>query len=180
MEHFIEGALELLFGLFKQKPEQRPAVELKNEFTVRYNKWASVVTLTLLFAGCALFFILSFFMEQDTQILFYVLSILFLMVLLIDVYLFSVRCDVTTERVIKTSLFVFQKEILWDAIICVRIIEKDDESAVTIALYNQEGKCVLDIGTNMENAWYLVEMAQSKKIEIRKEKDLTLKQISRL
>ena len=43
MEHFIEAALELLFGLFKSEYKEQPDVELKNEFKVYYNKTASVI-----------------------------------------------------------------------------------------------------------------------------------------
>ena len=83
----------------------------------------------------------------------------------------------TTETIHKTVLFVFKKIILWKDIICIRVIEKTDESEVTIALYNKDKKCVSDIGTNMENAWYIVKMAEHKNIEIRKEKDLTIRQM---
>ena len=66
--------------------------------------------------------------------------------------IFSFKYDVTTEAIQQTILFVFKNTIIWKDIICVRIIEKSNENEVTIALYNQGGKCVLDMGTNMENA----------------------------
>ena len=49
-----------------------------------------------------------------------------------------------------------------------------------IAIYNEEGKCVIDVNTDMDNAWYVVKMAEVKGITIKGEKDLSLKQISHL
>ena len=35
MQHFIEGILELLFGLAKDTPESMPEIEYKNSFVVK-------------------------------------------------------------------------------------------------------------------------------------------------
>lgn len=180
MEHFIEGILELLFGLVKKSPEKRPDIELKNKFTVCHNKVSSVIILTLLFLGSVLFLALSFFMVDDTRILFYIFSSLFVILFILFIFMFSIKCDVTLEGIQKTTLFFFKKEILWDSVFCVRVMEKDDESDIMIALYNYEKNCILDISTNMENAWFIVKMAEIKNIEIREEKNLTIKQIRKL
>ena len=62
----------------------------------------------------------------------------------------------------------------------MRVVEQTNEKSVIIALYNQTGKCVIDFNTDMENAWYIVKMAEQKEIEIKNEKDLTIKQLAHL
>lgn len=177
MEHFIEGILELLFSFVKSKPDKRPALELNNRFVVRYNKTTGIITLLLLFLAGIAFLGFSFVLDNDGKALFIIFSVLLFLTFFLSCFLFSFKYYVTPETIQKTMLFVFKKTILWKDIICVRTIEKSDENEVTIALYDQDGKCVLDIGTNMENAWYIVKMAQYKNIEVREEKDLTLKQM---
>lgn len=39
---------------------------------------------------------------------------------------------------------------------------------------------VLDVSSEMQNVWYIVKIAQEKRIEIREEKNLTIKQVKRL
>ena len=46
--------------------------------------------------------------------------------------------------------------------------------------YNNDKKCVLDFSSEMENVWHIVKMAEFKNIEIRNEKNLSIKQIRRL
>jgi len=180
LEYFIEGVLELLFSIAKKKPEKKPDIELKNKFIVYYNKTLSAITLLVLFLGGILFSIFSFFVDSDTRILFYIFVALFFILFLLFLFLFSIRYNVSSEQIRIISCFFFKKEIMWNDISCVRTIEKEDDSNLIIALYNQDGNCVADISTDMENAWYIVEMAQHKNIEIREEKDLTIKQIKKL
>lgn len=180
MEHIVEAVMELLFGFFKKKPGACPQVELKEEFLVHYQKSTSLISLTVCFLGSVLFFVLSFFVDSDTKILFYIFSSLFIIVCFLFLFLFSTRCRVTTEKLEKTVLFFFKKNILWKDISCLRIIEKDDESSLTFALYNYDKCCVLDLFSDMENAWHIVEMAKAKGIEIRNEKNLTVKQMKKL
>lgn len=180
MEHFIEGILEFLFSFIKNTPQKRPAVEYRNNFIVHYNKTASIIKLSLLLLGGSALLIVSFFMDHDTKAMFLVFFTLFLMLFFLFLFLFSVKYCITPESIRRTMLFLPEKKVLWNDITCVRTIEKTDDSNVTIALYNQEKKCVLDLSTDMENAWYIVEMAKHKNIEIREEKDLTVKQIRSL
>ena len=49
-----------------------------------------------------------------------------------------------------------------------------------MSLYQKDGKLSLDASTKFTNTWYLVKMAEDKGIEIREEKDLSLKQIKHL
>ncbi len=180
VEHFIEAVAELLFGFVKSKPDKRPTIELKNRFVISYDKTTSIILLLLLFLAGTAFLVFSFVTDKDTKILFIIFSGLFFLVFFLFSFVFSFKYYVTPETIQKTVLFAFKKIILWEDIICVRIIEKSDEREVTIALYNKDKKCVSDIGTNMENAWRIVDMAEYKNIEIRKEKDLTIEQIQKL
>ncbi len=180
MEHFIELTLELLFSFARKKQKKCPNIELNNEFTVSYNKIASIIILSVLFLAATLFFALSFFINNDTRILFYIFFALLLLVFLLFFYLFSVKYYVTHEKIQKIQFFFFKKEILWNDIICIRTIENDNDSNIIIALYNFDKICVSDISTDMDNAWYIIKMAEFKNIEIREEKNLTLKQIKKL
>ena len=65
---------------------------------------------------------------------------------------------------------MLKKSISWGDVICVRKCETTDEKSVWIVLYNTEKKRILDISTEMENAWYIVKMAEYKNIEIKKER----------
>ena len=49
-----------------------------------------------------------------------------------------------------------------------------------LGIYSKNKKCVYDTSSNYENAWQLVKMAEQKSIKIRKEKDLSIKQIHNL
>ena len=90
------------------------------------------------------------------------------------------RCSVT-EILLKSSYWgLLKKQFPWSAVRCVRVVEKTEEKSVIIAVYDESGKCVIDLNTDMENAWYVVKMAEEKSIIIHYEKDLSLKQISHL
>ena len=75
---------------------------------------------------------------------------------------------------------MIRKQLQWSNVKCLRVIEKTDEKSLIIAIYDERGKCIIDLNTDMENAWYLVKMAEEKSINIYHEKDLSLKQISHL
>jgi hypothetical protein len=70
--------------------------------------------------------------------------------------------------------------VKWSQVPCVRVIERTDEKNTIVAIYNEDGKCFIDMNTDMDNVWYVVKMAEVKNIMIKHEKDLSLKQISRL
>ena len=75
---------------------------------------------------------------------------------------------------------MFKKQLHWSRVQCIRVVEKTEEKSVIIAIYDESGKCIIDLNTDMENAWYVVKMAEEKSIVIKHEKDLSLKQISHL
>ena len=75
---------------------------------------------------------------------------------------------------------MFSKHIEWDNVLFIRVVEQTNEKSVIVAIYNKDGKCVIDLNTDMDNVWYVVKMAESKSITVKHEKDLSLKQISHL
>ena len=117
------------------------------------------------------------FVNLDTRILFFVFIVLFAFIALFSIDALSFRCFVNEQNVTASSFFMFKKSISWEDIICVRKCETTEEKSVWIVLYGKDKKRVLDISTEMENAWYIVKMAEFKNIEIREEKDLTIKQM---
>ena len=62
----------------------------------------------------------------------------------------------------------------------MRVVEETNEKNVIIALYDQTSKCVIDFNTDIENVWYIVKMAERKSINIKHEKDLSIKQLLHL
>ncbi len=180
MEHFIEGVMELLFSFIKTKPDQMPELEHKTNFVVQYNKTVRIVVLVLL--SILLFAVLFLYAcaVGDLKVILAILAVSDFILLIINGFLLLTKYDVTTEKIKRTVFYTFKKDIGWDDIICIRIIEKTDEESVTIALYNRERKCVVDISSKMENAWQIVKIAEQKSIDIRQEKDLSIKQMRRL
>lgn len=180
MEHFIEGVLELVFGFVKDSPEKMPEIAYKDKFVIKNNpkKITMRIVVSLIFA--IVFCVGCFLLDSDTRSLFLLFIILDVFILFLSIETLSFKCIVTEDMLYETSLFTCKKNICWKDIICVRICETTDEKSVIIALYNDEKKCVLDVSTTMENAWLLVKMAQHKNIEIREDKDLTIKQMKKL
>lgn len=178
MENLIEGVLELLFGRTNHKPDKMPEIKYTDNFVVKNNtgKIAMQVIASLVFT--VVFAILYHFVDKDTQILYLIFIILILFILFFSVSALFYRCKVTPEKI--SQKIIFEKTVYWKDIICVRKCETTNDKNVIIALYNSDGKCVFDVSSEMHNAWYIVKMAEHKNIEIREEKDLSLKQIKRL
>ena len=65
----------------------------------------------------------------------------------------------------------FQKESTMVGCFLCESIGKDQREKVTICLYNTNGKLIIDFHTGMENAWYVVKMAEQKGIQIQKVRD---------
>ena len=180
MEHFIEGILELLFNrISKESPEKIPEIQYRENYIIKSSRRKIVLNTVASLLLIALFvgFWLIFNVDKDTKILFLIFILLGLIILSFTLSVASYKCTVTPEKLTLRLLFFIKKSIVWKDIICLRIIEMSDEKNVIIALYNKEKKCVYDVATGMQNVWYLVKMAEYKGIEIRKEKDLTIKQI---
>ena len=180
MEIIAEIVLEILFECIKKKPEKRPEFESKDAFSIHTSKKRKTFFLSFYGLLTALFLFLSLLVDPDTAVLFYVLSALLFIIFCLSLFIFSTRYEVNTETVERTTLFLSRKNVLWQDVICVRIITQGDDDDIIIALYQKDGKLALDASTKFTNAWYLVKMAEDKGIEIREEKDLSLKKIKHL
>ena len=181
MEHFFEFIAELLFGLAKSKPDQMPSdISYNPIFLIRHpaKKILARVFATIIVIG--VFSLLWIFVDNDTRLLFIIFIILLGILLILTLIVFSFRCYVTEQHIKKSYWGLFSKYIEWDKVSCIRVVEKTDEKSVIIAIYNDDGKCVIDLNTDMENVWYIVKMAEVKNITVKHEKDLSLKQISHL
>ncbi len=176
MQHFIEGILELIFGLAKDTPESMPEIEYINSFMVKNTNKKIIMRIIASLLVAFAFGIGSLFVDLDTRVLFFVFIVLLVLIALFSLDALSFRCFVNEQNLTASSFFMFKKSISWEDIICVRKCETTNEKSVIIALYNKE-KCVLDVSTEMENAWYIIKMAEHKNIEVRKEKDLTIRQM---
>lgn len=181
MEHFIEIIAELLFGLVKDKPDKMPEnISYNPCFTVRHpvKKTFAIIIASLIVI--AVFSLLWIFVDNDTRFLCVIFIILFGVLLMLSLIAFSFRCFVTEQYIYKNYWGMFSGRIEWCNVSCIRVIEKTDEKSVIIAIYNNEGKCFIDLNTDMDNVWYVVKMAEAKNITVKHEKDLSLKQISHL
>lgn len=127
-----------------------------------------------------MFSFLWIFIKHETRYLFAVFVGLGIILFALSLFEFSFKCDIDDTKISRSFFWLFQRKIKWQDIFCVRVVEQTNEKSVIIALYNQTGKCVIDFNTDMENAWYVVKMAEQKGIEVRNEKDLTLKQLAHL
>ena len=180
MQHFIEGISELIFGLAKDTPESMPEIEYKNSFVVKNIKKKIVMRIIASLISAIVFSVGCLFVDVDTKILFFVFIVLLVFIALFSIDVLSFRCFVNEQNLTASSFFMFKRSISWDDIICLRKCETTNEKSVWIVLYGKDKKRVLDISTEMENAWYIIKMAKYKNIEIRKEKDLTTKQMRHL
>lgn len=170
MEHFIEVVLELLFGLAKDKPNEMPEIDYMDAFVVKHRTKKTFIRIVVSLLIMAVFSLLWFVIKGETRFLFVIFVILSAIVLLLSLHALSYKCVITSSS-LKVSVFgVFRKQIEWKNIVSVRIIQKTNEEDVIIALYNPEGKCVIDFYSDMQNSWYIVKMAEHKCIKIRKEK----------
>lgn len=181
MGHFFEFVTELLFGLARHSPDEMPNdITYKSDFIVKHPTKKNLARIFASLLIIVVFLLLWLIIKHETRYLFAIFVVLGCVLLVLSLVSFSFRC-VVTETFLESSYWGLSKKYIpWRNIQCVRIIEKTDEKSVMIALYNKNGKCVIDINTDMENAWYVVKMTEEKSIIIKREKDLSLKQTSRL
>ena len=180
MEHFVEFVLELLFGLAKDIPDKKPEMEYIDHFIVKHPRRKTVSRIFATLIIVVVFSFLWILIKHETRYLFAIFVGLGIMLFALSLFAFSFKCDIDDTEISRSSFWLFHKKIKWQDILCVRVVEQTNEKGVIIALYNQTGKCVIDFNTDMENVWYIVKMAEQKEIEIRNEKDLTLKQLAHL
>ncbi len=177
MENLAELLLEILFGLHKDTPEQMPTdTRYTPEFSLSYRaKGISLVLFVMLtavsiifaFRGDGLWFALLF-------------AIPAIALLAIYIYQRSLRIDIDETCINERTFILFRKTIPWESVKCVRLIENDGEKHVTFALYAHDGRHLTDYVSDMRNFWLVVVMAERKGIEIRKEKNLSIKEIIHL
>lgn len=181
MEHFFELITELLFGFVKYSPDQMPDdITYKPNFIVKNPINKNVVRILTTLIIITVFSILWLIIKGDTCFLFMIFVLLAFALLVLSLISFSFRCYVKEDFLESSYWGLFKKRILWSDVQCVRVIKKTDEKSVIIAIYNNDGKCIIDLNTDMDNVWYIVKMAEEKNIIIKHEKDLSLKQISHL
>lgn len=180
MKHLIELILELLFGIIKDSPEKMPEIEFKEHFIIKYNSKKTIARICASLIVIIIFSSLWFLIKYETRILFAIFVFLGTVLLALSVYTFSFVCYVSDKEISRKFLLIFSKKIKWNDIQCVRVVEQSNEKTVTIALYNQIGKCIIDFNTDMENAWYVIKMAEHLSIFIKYDKDLSIKQLARL
>lgn len=157
-----------------------PEIDYKDRFVVKHKPKQIVAGIVASVCIMVIFAALSFLVDRETWMLYLIFIILGAAILLFSVEALTYRCVVTEETLSTRMFFVFRKTVRWDNVICVRKCETTDEETVTIALYDTKRKCVLDVFSSMQNAWYILKMAERKQIEIREEKDLSLKQLRKL
>ena len=180
MDHLVEFVLELLFGLAKDIPDKKPEMEYIDHFIVKHPRRKTVSRICATLIIVVVFYFLWILIKHETRYLFAIFVGLGIMLFALSLFAVSFKCDIDDTEISRSSFWLFQKKIKWQDILCVRVVEQTNEKGVIIALYNQTGKCVIDFNTDMENVWYIVKMAEQKEIEIRNEKDLTLKQLAHL
>ena len=181
MGHFIEIIVELLFGLAKDKPDKMPEnISYNPCFTVRHPVKKTIARMIATLIVIGVFSIFWIFVDSDTRILYLIFIVLLGILLMLSLMAFSFRCYVTEQYIQKSNWGMFCKHIEWNNVSCIRVVEQTDEKSVIIAIYNNDGKCFIDLNTDMENVWYVVKMAEAKNITVKHEKDLSLKQISHL
>ncbi len=180
MDHFIELVLELLFGLVKDTPDKKPEIDYIDHFIVKHPRRKTIARIcaTLIIVG--VFSLLWFFIKHETRYLFAIFVGLGIILFALSLFAFSFRCDINDTEILRSFFWLFKKKIYWKNITCARVVEQTNEKTVIIALYDQTGKCIIDFNTDMENAWYIVKMAEHKNINIKNEKDLSLKQLAHL
>ena len=181
MEHFVEVIMELLFSLHKDTPDKMPEdISYNANFVVKYpslKNLIGIIVILVFMVGSVLGYI---FVPGDTKFLFVIFIVLSCIVFFLTLFLSSIRCTVTEEYLQKSYLGSFSKHVEWRNVPCLKVVERTDNKEVIIAVYNENGKCVIDLNSEMDNAWHVVKMAEAKNIEVKYEKDLSLKQISRL
>ena len=181
LEHFFEIVAELLFGFAKSSPDKMPDdITYKPTFIVKHPEKKNIARIFATLVIIVVFLLLWIIIKHETRYLFAIFVVLGCLLLVLSLISFSFRCSVTETSLESSYWGLLKTNIPWSNVRCVRVVEKTDEKSVIIALYNESGKCIIDLNTDMENAWYVLKMAEEKNITLKQEKDLSLKQISHL
>ena len=171
MDFFIELVAEALFGSAKESPEEMPEIEYKEAFFIQHPRKKILANICASLIGVAVFALLWILIEHETRYLFLIFAVLGTSNLLFATEAFSYKCFVDETEISQISFWFFKKKVQWSDVSCVRVLEKTGDKTVIIALYNANGKFMMDFLAGMENAWYVVKMAEQKGIEIKKVRD---------
>ncbi|MBQ8287407.1 MAG: hypothetical protein IJX76_01390 [Clostridia bacterium] len=180
MGHFVELCMELLFGLSKGSPEKMPEIEYTDYFVIKHPRKKTLVKICATLVWIIVFLLLWAFIKHETRYLYAIFIGLGVVLLSLSVHAFSFQCSVDDGELLRSSFWIFKKKILWKDVSCVRVLEESNEKTVTIALYNMAGRWMIDFNTDMENAWYVIKMAEHKAICIQQERDLPIDKLGRL
>ena len=171
MNFFIELVAEALFGSVKESPEEMPEIEYKDHFLIQHPRKKAFAHICASLIWVAVFAVLWTLFEHETRYLMLIFAVLGAFISIFAVEAFSYKCSVDDIEILQTSFWFFKKKVQWSDVSCVRVLEKSGEKTVIIALYNTNGKFMMDFIAEMENAWYVVKMAEQKEIEIKKVRD---------
>lgn len=162
----IVGIFRRWFGE-EERPEQMPDIEYIPEFVIKYNPEE------LIARRIVWILLLVIAVSSITKNFIAVCGIVLVMLAGMGVSL-QHRYFVTPDHiVVRPSRLFLRKEVFWEDMIGLRIVETRKTSSVRLILYDKMKLRVLDLSTPMENLWYLVKMAEHKNIEIRKEKNIS-------
>lgn len=171
MDFFIELVAEALFGSAKESPEEMPEIEYKEYFLVQHPRKKAFAHICASLIWFAVFAVLWILIEHETRYLMLIFAVLGAFILVFATEAFSYKCFVDETEISQISFWFFKKKVQWSDVSCVRVLEKNGDKTVIIALYNANGKFMMDFIAGMENAWYVVKMAEQKGIEIKKVRD---------
>ncbi len=180
MGKFFELIFEFLFTRAKDVPEEMPEIEYIENSIIKYprKKTAAKTCATLILIG--IFTLLWIFIKHETRFLFSAFVGLGIILLVLSMYSFSFKCKINGTEIFRSSFWIFKKKVLWRDVSRVRVLETTNKKTVTIALYDTDGRWMIDFTTDMENAWYAVKMAERKDIKIQKERDVPISKLGRL
>lgn len=172
MEFFIELVAEALVASAKESPEEMPEIEYKEHFVVRHPRKKTLAHICASLIWVVAFTVLYWILfEHETRYLMLIFAILGAFISIFAAEAFSYRCSVDETEILQTSFWIFKKKVQWSDVSYARVLEKTGDKTVIIALYNANGKFMIDFLTGMENAWHVVKMAEQKGIEIKKVRD---------
>ncbi len=173
----LDVLLNLVFGLHKNAPDRMPKhTQFVSSFSMRHSiGWVNFVLLAIL---SAILCTITYFVDNIMITLLCAGTVVGSFgIVLVE---WSIRVRVTEESVDMQYLFFLHKTVRWKDVECVRVIKQERDRLVYIVLYGSDGKSLVDVSSSISNFWLLVKMAEHLDIEIRREKNLTLRQMRHL
>ena len=148
--------------------------ELSDQFSVRSDR-REMVLLCLLSVGmlCGGLFGMVFPQREVPMGIFF--TVIGAAVLVFCLFYCSIRYQVDRRAIIYRHWFL-SRTVLWRDVTCAKLLEKDGEKDVTLALYSGN-RLVMDCSSSMRNFWKIVKLAESLGLEIRREKYVSLRKM---